>query len=49
MDDFEDEDNCDDNSTNNQITICGIGFEKLKTKMTDVCGDRKVNYISWCY
>ncbi|KAK1131776.1 hypothetical protein K0M31_015935 [Melipona bicolor] len=42
MDDFEDEDNCDDDNTNNQITICGIGFEKLKTKMTDIYGDGKI-------
>lgn len=51
MDDFEDPeniDNDDDDNKNNLITVCGISFEKLKTKMTDVLGNGKVNYASWC-
>lgn len=46
MDDFQDEDTCDDDNINNRITVCGISFKKLKTKMTNLFGDGKVNYIS---
>ncbi|CAK9795076.1 Inactive peptidyl-prolyl cis-trans isomerase shutdown [Anthophora quadrimaculata] len=45
MDDFEDRENVnndDDDNTNNLITVCGISFEKLKTKMTDVLGNGKI-------
>ncbi|OAD62431.1 Peptidyl-prolyl cis-trans isomerase FKBP6 [Eufriesea mexicana] len=43
MDDFQDEDDYnDDNDTTNPVTICGISFEKLKTKMTDIFGNGKV-------
>ncbi|XP_033358600.1 inactive peptidyl-prolyl cis-trans isomerase FKBP6 isoform X1 [Bombus vosnesenskii] len=42
MDDFQDEDTCDDDNINNRITVCGISFKKLKTKMTNLFGDGKV-------
>ncbi|KOC63519.1 Peptidyl-prolyl cis-trans isomerase FKBP6 [Habropoda laboriosa] len=48
MNDFQDEDdtnNDNDDDKDKLITVCGISFEKLKTKMTDVLGDGKVNIM----
>lgn len=45
MNDFEDEDDCNDANVNKQITVCGISFEQLKTNMTDIFGNGKVNYF----
>ncbi|XP_016917008.1 inactive peptidyl-prolyl cis-trans isomerase FKBP6 isoform X2 [Apis cerana] len=42
MNDFEDEDDCNDSNINKQITVCGISFEQLKTNMTDIFGNGKV-------
>lgn len=45
MDDFQDEyDNNDaDDNTNNHMTICGLSFANLKTKMSNVLENGKVN------
>lgn len=51
MDDFQDEDDYDNDHTNNKdnsISICGLSFEKLKAKMTDITGDGKVNNTFCC-
>lgn len=53
MNDFEDEDedDCNDANINKQITVCGISFEQLKTNMTDIFGNGKVNcffFIVFC-
>lgn len=45
MNDFEDEDDCNDSNINKQITVCGISFEQLKTNMTDIFGNGKVNFF----
>ncbi|XP_029034471.2 inactive peptidyl-prolyl cis-trans isomerase FKBP6 [Osmia bicornis bicornis] len=43
MDDFQDEEDYDNNrTTENSISICGLSFEKLKAKMTNVTKDGKV-------
>lgn len=48
MNDFEDEDDCNDSNINKQITVCGISFEQLKTNMTDIFGNGKVNFFFYC-
>lgn len=43
MDDFEDEDDDNDANKPDTVTLCGISFEKVKSKMTSVFGNGKVN------
>lgn len=42
MNDF-DEDDIKEDDDNGGVTLCGISFAKLKTKMTNVTPDGKVN------
>ncbi|XP_076655778.1 inactive peptidyl-prolyl cis-trans isomerase shutdown [Halictus rubicundus] len=41
MDDFEDEEN-NDSTGDNPVTIFGVSFDELKTKMTDILGNGKI-------
>nr|XP_012134979.1 PREDICTED: inactive peptidyl-prolyl cis-trans isomerase FKBP6 isoform X2 [Megachile rotundata] len=42
MDDFDDDDDNPDLDNNSSVAVCGISFEKLKSKMTDIIGNGKV-------
>ena len=42
MDDFEDEDDDNDANKSETVTLCGLSFEKVKSKMTSVFGNGKV-------
>lgn len=43
MDDFQDDDDEDDTEGETFASVCGISFEKLKSKMTSVIENGKVN------